>query len=101
MTKYFIASHIEIIANSSYALGNMGELLTRGKHYKVQRLEGVVGEDEVHAHDEDGGPVPPVWWRGGGAGVRRRPGVEDGDDAGGLGGQQPLAPSSSLEMVLV
>ena len=46
----------------------MGELLTRGKNYKVQRLDEVVGEDEVQASDdEDGGHCAPAWRGGGGA----------------------------------
>ena len=68
MTKYFIASHIEIIVNSSYSLGNMGELLTRGKHYKVQRDDRVVDGEGVQARGDEeeascprrGGEAAPV-----------------------------------------
>ena len=44
----------------------MGELLTRGKHYKVQRVDGVVDEEEVQPRrDEDGGHLAPAPRRGG------------------------------------
>ena len=36
------------------------------KHYKVQRVDGVVDEDEVQARgEEDGGHHAPAWRRGG------------------------------------
>ena len=56
MTKYLLHTYVEINTNPSYALGNMEKLLTKGKHYKVQWLDEVVGEEEVKARgDGDGG----------------------------------------------
>ena len=76
----------------------MGELITRGKHYKVQRDDRVVDGDEVQARgDGDDGHGAPAWRRGeaapGGGGA-----PEEGGDPWGL---RPLDPSSSLVMVLV
>ena len=67
MTKYSLHTYVEINTNPSYALGNMGELLTKGNHYKDQRVDGVVDGDEVQARgDEEGGhraPAPGVRMR--------------------------------------